>query len=284
MPYVRPVDPKVVSRRDARMLGLTYYYTGNPCISGHVSERYVSNGMCRDCHVSFLSKKRDTRHGRILHGNAQIWSRIRRRIEVLTAYSKNGVPECACCGETTISFLTVDHVNGGGNKHRRESSPELYHWFKANGYPPGYQVLCFNCNWSKHAQGVCSHELLSARSVRYNIPNEIENLRPFLSKFIEAMTDKLSKNSHKDTPSKVDVPGVIAMLRAEIIEFEDQYDRDKRDDNALLELADIANFALLAYVGLCGEDIPTATPIPWIPPTCPHGYASERYCPVCITK
>src|SRR3990167_7845797 len=27
---------------------------------------------------------------------------------------------CACCGEATIEFLVVDHVNGDGAKHLRE--------------------------------------------------------------------------------------------------------------------------------------------------------------------
>lgn len=29
-------------------------------------------------------------------------------------------PKCACCGENHVEFLSVDHINGGGNKHRKE--------------------------------------------------------------------------------------------------------------------------------------------------------------------
>lgn len=28
--------------------------------------------------------------------------------------------KCSCCGETERLFLTIDHVNGGGNAHRRK--------------------------------------------------------------------------------------------------------------------------------------------------------------------
>ena len=35
---------------------------------------------------------------------------------------------------------------------------ELYRDLKKAGYPAGYQVLCFNCNSSKHfGGGVCAH-------------------------------------------------------------------------------------------------------------------------------
>lgn len=37
------------TRQKARELALTRYYTGVPCIKGHVSERLVSNGTCIEC-------------------------------------------------------------------------------------------------------------------------------------------------------------------------------------------------------------------------------------------
>src|SRR3990167_5629647 len=38
------------------------------------------------------------------------------RQEALTAYGAT----CKCCGETRIEFLAFDHINGGGNEHRRK--------------------------------------------------------------------------------------------------------------------------------------------------------------------
>jgi hypothetical protein len=37
------------SREQAKKLGLTYYFTGQPCIYGHVDTRRVSNGLCSGC-------------------------------------------------------------------------------------------------------------------------------------------------------------------------------------------------------------------------------------------
>lgn len=76
---------------------------------------------------------------------------------------------CACCGETEPSMLNIDHVNNDGAEHRKSlglnpggkgAKGSFYHWLRDNGFPSGYQVLCYNCNISKHRnKGVCAHEL-----------------------------------------------------------------------------------------------------------------------------
>ena len=69
--------------------------------------------------------------------------------------------KCACCGETEPLFLTIDHVNNDGNKHRKEvkGTTGLLTWLKKNNYPKGFQVLCMNCNWGKaRNRGVCPHK------------------------------------------------------------------------------------------------------------------------------
>lgn len=81
------------------------------------------------------------------------------RLECLTHYGGNP-PKCACCGETEIKFLTIDHINGGGNQHyklRKKSS--IYQWLVNNNFPEGYQVLCYNCNCAKGHYGVCPHQI-----------------------------------------------------------------------------------------------------------------------------
>ena len=41
---------KPISRAEAQKLGLTRYYTAQPCIHGHVAERFVRNHTCVRCH------------------------------------------------------------------------------------------------------------------------------------------------------------------------------------------------------------------------------------------
>jgi len=69
---------------------------------------------------------------------------------------------CSCCGEKEKIFLTLDHIDGGGNKHRNELSTGgygIYRWAVKNNYPPIFKILCFNCNSGRALNnGVCPHE------------------------------------------------------------------------------------------------------------------------------
>lgn len=68
--------------------------------------------------------------------------------------------KCECCGEKLKDFLVIDHINGGGVKHRKllKGGSAIYKWLKDNNYPIGYRVLCHNCNWSVYRNnGICVH-------------------------------------------------------------------------------------------------------------------------------
>jgi hypothetical protein len=68
--------------------------------------------------------------------------------------------KCLCCGETTFEFLVIDHVNGGGNQHRKTlKTRSIGEWLKANNYPEGFQTLCHNCNMAKSIYGKCPHKI-----------------------------------------------------------------------------------------------------------------------------
>ena len=86
-----------------------------------------------------------------------------RRRKVLVHYS-TGTLECACCGEAEYKFLCIDHINGGGRKHRqgldnggRASADHLYRWLLKEQFPAGFQILCHNCNSAKGYYGGCPH-------------------------------------------------------------------------------------------------------------------------------
>lgn len=72
---------------------------------------------------------------------------------------------CSCCKESQIAFLTLDHINGGGNKHRKEvtgskaGGTTFYAWIIKENFPEGYQVLCWNCNAGREVnRGICPHK------------------------------------------------------------------------------------------------------------------------------
>lgn len=65
--------------------------------------------------------------------------------------------KCACCGEKEFRFMAIDHINGGGAQHRKSLGVTsiIPSWFKKNNYPPGFRILCHNCNMALGAYGVC---------------------------------------------------------------------------------------------------------------------------------
>ena len=84
---------------------------------------------------------------------AKAW-RDRARLEVLVHYSGINPPRCKWCNIDDIDVLCIDHINGGGNEHRRRlrlGGRPFLQWLRADNYPEGYQVLCWNCNAKKEA-------------------------------------------------------------------------------------------------------------------------------------
>lgn len=68
----------LISREEAREKGLKRYYTGKPCRSGHVSERYVAGGACVECDVR---NQRVSRENNIERARAKDRERYRRNPE-----------------------------------------------------------------------------------------------------------------------------------------------------------------------------------------------------------
>lgn len=42
-------DIKIITRKEAKLLGLRRYFTGLPCKHGHIAQREISNGCCVEC-------------------------------------------------------------------------------------------------------------------------------------------------------------------------------------------------------------------------------------------
>ena len=81
--------------------------------------------------------------------------RDRLKATVVAAYGG----ACACCGVTHLEFLAIDHVAGGGSKHRKTiSSPTpLRRLIIKQGFPKHYRILCHNCNSAIGWFGRCPH-------------------------------------------------------------------------------------------------------------------------------
>jgi hypothetical protein len=115
------------------------------CVKCGVNPNRPGKSTCIVCAPKEKQRLREWRDGLI--------------VDAMNAY---GGCFCRCCGMTEFEFLTLDHVDGGGNQHRKElrkrKTTDIYTWAKKNGYPPGFQVLCMNCNWARGKFGECPHQ------------------------------------------------------------------------------------------------------------------------------
>ena len=73
----------------------------------------------------------------------------RKKLRVFQAYGS----KCSCCGEERPELLLLSSASG------KPLGKDIYTWVTVNGFPAGYQVLCFNCNMSRGLYGLCPHEL-----------------------------------------------------------------------------------------------------------------------------
>ena len=99
-----------------------------------------------------------------------------RRLNCIEHYGN----KCDCCGEINIEFLAIDHINGGGMKHRKELASKnmnIFEYLTKNNYPEGYRVLCHNCNSSHGHYGYCPHQIEKGEISREQADLLIEQLR-----------------------------------------------------------------------------------------------------------
>lgn len=112
-------------------------------------------GLCHVCSKPVKDGRTVCTPCALRHSQKAAKKRLEIKLRVLLAYGG----KCACCGESHFEFLTMDHVNNDGAKQRKEigNASAIYKWIIANNFPEGFQVLCFNCNFSKSVYGYCPH-------------------------------------------------------------------------------------------------------------------------------
>lgn len=76
---------EIVSKEEAKILGLKFYFTGKPCKFGHVAERYSSNNRCYICHLKSVKNHHEANKEK-RHKQMTEWSsRNKERVNAISA-------------------------------------------------------------------------------------------------------------------------------------------------------------------------------------------------------
>ncbi len=128
-----------------------------------MSKHEQTGGLCKKCgSLKLVRFSTDRKYGSRKRTECQNCVQSRKREVRASAIAFLG-GVCACCKEPDLSRLNVDHVNNDGAVMRSSDHcgrPRFYSDLlagKVNSHL--YQILCWNCNYSKHVgNGVCVHE------------------------------------------------------------------------------------------------------------------------------
>jgi hypothetical protein len=106
--------------------------------------------------ISCYKKYQKSWNERTDHNRRYAW---KERVQAIQHYGGR----CACCGESELRFLVLDHVDEDGALQRKQMRGaggwRFYRWLRLNQYPDSFtlQILCANCNMAKTFFGGCPH-------------------------------------------------------------------------------------------------------------------------------
>jgi len=91
--------------------------------------------------------------------NERSYYEHKRRVKARLLVIENYGGKCECCGESFYEFLTIDHKDNSGAKHREEIGINtIYFWLVKNDYPKDrFRLLCHNCNYAIAHYGRCHY-------------------------------------------------------------------------------------------------------------------------------
>ena len=159
------MNTKYQKTKKKRMsLGLCVKCGKNPPENGRINCRPCMNYI-KQSSIKFRKlypqKHRDAQRNRYLRHKPKMMEKQRiDNLEAKKCVVHHYGGKCACCGESNLFFLCVDHINNDGNIHRKSvpGGSKFYHWIIKNNFPDYLQILCYNCNNGKRFNGTCPHK------------------------------------------------------------------------------------------------------------------------------
>jgi len=129
----------------------------------HKTCKYGRNTLCRNCRRLYKHKWEEK--NRLSERKRTGGNRYRHNLKIKVINLYGGV--CVCCGEKTMVFLSIDHINGGGSKEIQSMGCRYkYYKFLEKQFCDNreaalkkYQILCHNCNMGRYINGgICPHK------------------------------------------------------------------------------------------------------------------------------
>lgn len=97
-------------------------------------------------------RHRDAAYNKACNERTQKWKDTQNFKESAMNMYSDGNAVCLHCGQGDMDVLCLDHIQNDGKQHREVFGPNIYRWVRAHDYPPGLQVLCYNCNIKKESE------------------------------------------------------------------------------------------------------------------------------------
>lgn len=145
--------PAEVDARQAKRENLKAWRAANPDKVREQLRRY------RDSHREQIKAANERSRARL---GPEYWREKNQanKRELIAAYGG----KCACCGETEIAFLTIDHINGGGRQERLSlGNSGVLKKIRDAGFPNDlYRCLCMNCQFGFMHGRICPHQAKAA--------------------------------------------------------------------------------------------------------------------------
>jgi hypothetical protein len=127
-----------------------------------VHKSYIKN---KGNKLNYAKRYRDAHLDKIRKDNERNRDRRKETNKILNSYRRKTFLDmygnkCACCGETIVEFLTIEHKNGqkGLPEHKKKSGGRAYKIAIQEYRPDLYEILCWNCNCARGRYGYCPHQ------------------------------------------------------------------------------------------------------------------------------
>ena len=118
--------------------------------------------LCHNCNwLKHLKYSQSLKHGSQYEVQQRYHEKLQR--EVFMRYSPNLT--CQCCNYNNINALQLAHIIPIRSRDR-PCGVVMWRYLLKNNCPPGYKILCANCNMYEYINGKCFHQELKEKETK----------------------------------------------------------------------------------------------------------------------